>query len=214
MKLFKITFLLFYSVIICNYQLFSQNSDPKAVMLLNNFSENFKKSSGTKIQASLKSFSIKNQLIAEKNFDFYAKGNLYFLKEKAAEIICDGKFIYNYDGVSSITKVSVEDSDPSLNPQSIFSGNYKGDFIIKFKTPNASPLDIIILTPIDTRKNISTIEFSLNKTTHLLTQVKIIDKAKNYNILYIKSFKFNIPIDKNYFIFNKNKYPKETELFD
>ncbi len=194
--------------------LYSQNNDPKALQILKKFNEQFSQSTGTFIDFSLTTYSKSKQLIAQKLMKLRLKGNVYNLQDKQIEIICDGKFIYNYDGVKTITKLAIEDGDQSLNPQNIFAGNYEKDYQIYYLNSTQPALIEIKLSPKDKRINVSELILSFSKSTNLMTQAKLIDKAGNQTIIKVNSFKLNQKFDNKFFIFDRNKYPKDAEIFD
>ncbi|MCX8473823.1 MAG: outer membrane lipoprotein carrier protein LolA [Sediminibacterium sp.] len=211
---FSKTLFLFITVWLNFGLVYGQNNDPKAVQVLKKFNEQFSQSSGTFIDFSLTTYTKSKQLVAQKLMKLRLKGNLYNLQDKQIEIICDGKFIYNYDGQKTITKVALEDGDQSLNPQNIFAGNYEKDYQISYMNSTQPNFIEIKLTPNDKRINVAELVLSFNKATSLMNQATLTDKAGNKTIIKVNSFKLNQKFDNVFFTFDIKKYPKDAEIFD
>lgn len=202
---------IFFSFVILHTN--GQTNNPEAVSILQKLNNKIKTSTGTKINFTLSSVSSKGEPLATKNIELKMKGNCYLLNDEQAKIICDGKNIYNYDGERTISKSAVEDGNQDLNPQKIFSGNYESEFIINLESKKGN-IAHIILMPKDKRKNVSQIKIELNISKLTLNKAIFYDKANNSTILKVKSLEYNYPLSDKLFIFNKNNYPKNVEIFD
>ena len=135
------------------------------------------------------------------------------MKQGKLEVICDGQNVYSYDGDKTITKTSVAESSNSLNPQKLLSGAYDKDFTYKLlSTPGA--FYEIEMKPIDTRKNFQKVNLFVDKAKSTISRARILDKSNNVTELKIQNMNFNATIPENSFVFNKARYPKDTEILD
>lgn len=208
MKLF-----LFSTILLIFNVGFSQKNNTEATQTLQKLNNKIKNSTGTKINCLITTKSNKGQIMDSKNFEIKMKGNAYLLKQDKTLILCDGNFVYNFDGDKSITKTSIEDGNQDLNPQKIFSGNYEKDFIVSVENKMGN-LTKISLKPKDARKNIHKISIEIETNSYIIKNAIFYDKANNITILKVKKIDFNLNFNNNMFIFNKNNYPKNVEIFD
>ena len=208
MKLF-----LFCSIVFIYNMGFSQKNNTEATNILQKLNNKIKKSTGTNINCTITTKSNKGQIMDSKNIEIKMKGNTYLLKQDKTLILCDGSFVYNYDGDKSITKTPIEDGNQDLNPQKIFSGNYEKDFILELENKIGN-ITKISLKPKDLRKNVSKISIEIETNSSNINRAVFYDKANNVTILKVKKIDFNLNFNNNIFIFNKNNYPKNVEIFD
>ncbi|MFZ9221239.1 MAG: LolA family protein, partial [Sediminibacterium sp.] len=102
----------------------SAQKDAVAKQLLDQIGAKVKASKGILVNITLTSKNNKGKTLGAKQIALQMKGDKYLLKEGKMEILCDGVNIYNFDGVNSISKSSVAESDQTLSPQKLLSGNY------------------------------------------------------------------------------------------
>jgi outer membrane lipoprotein-sorting protein len=129
------------------------------------------------------------------------------------EIICDGANIYNFDGANSISKSSVAESDQTLSPQKLLSGNYDKDFNFKLLSQDASKATIELF-PIDKRKSFQKVTLILDKVKSALSSASILDKSNNITDVKVVSINYGASFEDKLFLFNRAKYPKNVEIFD
>jgi outer membrane lipoprotein carrier protein len=141
------------------------------------------------------------------------KGDKYLLQQGAMEIVCDGATIYNFDGVSSISKSTVAESDQTLSPQKLLSGNYDKDFNFKLLSQDGAKATIE-LSPIDKRKNFQKVTLVLDKAKSALSSAVILDKSNNITDVKVVSINYAASLQDKLFQFNRAKYPKDVEIFD
>jgi hypothetical protein len=141
------------------------------------------------------------------------KGDKYLLNEGKMEILCDGLSIYNFDGANSISKSAMEESDQTLSPQKLLSGNYDKDFNFSLLSQNTTKATIE-LYPIDKRKNFQKVTLIIDKLKSALSNATILDKSNNITDVKVLSISYTALLADNLFIFNRAKYPKNVEIFD
>lgn len=188
-------------------------NDPAAKKVLDAVGAKVKSAKGISANCNLVSISSKGKQNGSKAISVLMKGEKYLMKQGKLEVICDGQNVYSYDGDKTITKTSVAESNNSLNPQKLLSGAYDKDFTYKLlSTPGA--FYEIEMKPIDTRKNFQKVNLFVDKAKSTISKARILDKSNNVTELKIQNMNFNAPIPENSFVFNKARYPKDTEILD
>jgi len=187
--------------------------DPQAKALLDQIGVKVKQSKGILASIQLISKNNKGKALGTKSINLKMKGDKYLLKQGAVEIVCDGVNIYNFDGANSISKSSVSESDQTLSPQKLLSGNYDKDFNFKLLSQNSSKATIE-LSPIDKRKSFQKVTLILDKIKSALSSASILDKSNNITDVKVVSINYGVTLDDKIFQFNRAKYPKNVEIFD
>ena len=187
--------------------------DPQAKTLLDQIGVKVKQSKGILASIQLISKNNKGKALGTKSINLKMKGDKYLLKQGLVEIICDGVNIYNFDGANSISKSSVAESDQTLSPQKLLSGNYDKDFNFKLLSQNASKATIE-LSPIDKRKSFQKVTLILDKIKSALSSASILDKSNNITDVKVVSINYGVTLEDKLFLFNRAKYPKNVEIFD
>lgn len=188
-------------------------NDPAAKKVLDAVGAKVKSAKGISANCNLVSISSKGKQNGSKAISVLMKGEKYLMKQGKLEVICDGQNVYSYDGDKTITKTSVAESNNSLNPQKLLSGAYDKDFTYKLlSTPGA--FYEIEMKPIDTRKNFQKVNLFVDKAKSTISKARILDKSNNVTELKIQNMNFNATIPENSFVFNKARYPKDTEILD
>jgi outer membrane lipoprotein-sorting protein len=187
--------------------------DPQAKTLLDQIGVKVKQSKGILASIQLISKNNKGKALGTKSINLKMKGDKYLLKQGAVEIVCDGVNIYNFDGANSISKSSVSESDQTLSPQKLLSGNYDKDFNFKLLSQNSSKATIE-LSPIDKRKSFQKVTLILDKIKSALSSASILDKSNNITDVKVVSINYGVTLEDKLFLFNRAKYPKNVEIFD
>ena len=187
--------------------------DPQAKALLDQMGSKVKQSKGILVNIQLISKNNTGKPLGSKTINLKMKGEKYLLQQGAMEIVCDGATIYNFDGVSSISKSSVAESDQTLSPQKLLSGNYDKDFNFKLLSQDGSKATIELL-PIDKRKNFQKVTLVLDKAKSALSSASILDKSNNITDVKVVSINYAASLQDKLFQFNRAKYPKNVEIFD
>lgn len=191
----------------------SAQNDPAAKKVLDAVGAKVKAAKGISAACNLVSISSKGKQTGTKSISVLMKGEKYQMKQGKMEVICDGQNVYSFDGDKTITKTSVAESSNSLNPQKLLSGAYDKDFTYKLLSTPGTFYEIE-MKPIDTRKNFQKVNLFVDKAKSTISRARILDKSNNVTELKIQNMNFNMVIPENSFVFNKAKYPKDTEILD
>jgi len=187
--------------------------DPQAKALLDQMGAKVKQAKGILVNIQLISKNNTGKALGTKIINLKMKGDKYLLQQGAMEIVCDGATIYNFDGVSSISKSTVAESDQTLSPQKLLSGNYDKDFNFKLLSQDGTKATIE-LSPIDKRKNFQKVTLVLDKAKSALSSAVILDKSNNITDVKVVSINYAASLQDKLFQFNRAKYPKNVEIFD
>jgi outer membrane lipoprotein-sorting protein len=206
----RFVFILFIALITTQVQ---AQKDPQAKLLLDQMGAKVKQARGILVNIQLISKNSKGKAMGTKSIHLKMKGDKYLLQQGAMEVVCDGANIYNFDGASSISKSSVAESDQTLSPQKLLSGNYDKDFNFKLLTQDASKATIE-LSPIDKRKNFQKVTLVLDKVKSALSSASILDKSNNITDVKVVTINYGVSLEDKLFQFNRAKYPKNVEIFD
>jgi len=205
-----------YIIIIVSLFLFQTvqaQKDPQAKALLDQIGVKVKQAKGILASIQLISKNNKGKALGTKSLNLKMKGDKYLLKQGAVEIICDGANIYNFDGTNTISKSSVAESDQTLSPQKLLSGNYDKDFNFKLLSQDATKATIELF-PIDKRKSFQKVTLILDKVKSALSSASILDKSNNITDVKVVSINYGVSLEDKLFLFNRAKYPKNVEIFD
>jgi outer membrane lipoprotein-sorting protein len=187
--------------------------DPSAKVILDQMGAKVKNSKGILVSIQMVSKNSQGKAMGTKQISLKMKGDKYYLKQGLMEILCDGLIIYNFDGVNTISKSSVAESDQTLSPQKLLAGNYDKDFnysLLAQTNSNAT----IELTPLDKRKSFQKVTLVVDKVKSALSSASILDKSNNSTLVKVLSINYSAVLADNLFLFNRAKYPKNVEIFD
>ena len=187
--------------------------DALAKQILDQVGAKVKASKGILVNITLTSKNNKGKSMGTKQIALQMKGDKYLLKEGKMEILCDGLNIYNFDGANSISKSSVAESDQTLSPQKLLSGNYDKDFNFKLLSQDNAKATIE-LYPIDKRKSFQKVTLVINKLQSALSSALILDKSNNQTDVKVGSINYAASLNDKIFQFNRANYPKNAEIFD
>ncbi len=202
-----------YIIIIVSLFLFQTvqaQKDPQAKALLDQIGVKVKQAKGILASIQLISKNNKGKALGTKSINLKMKGDKYLLKQGAVEIVCDGANIYNFDGANSISKSSVAESDQTLSPQKLLSGNYDKDFNFKLLSQDASKATIELF-PIDKRKSFQKVTLILDKVKSALSSASILDKSNNITDVKVVSINYGVSLEDKLFLFNRAN-PKSTKI--
>ncbi len=199
------------ALLMCQFA-FSQN-DPNAKTVLDGVSAKVKGFKGISASFSIKSVSSKGKDNGTKTGSISIKGQKYLLKQGKNEIICDGVTIYNFDGIKTITKSTLEESNQTLSPQNLLSNFYDKDFNYKLIS-SAGAFHEIEMTPIDKRKSFLKVNIFIDKSKSIITKAKVLDKSNNTIEFILSNLNTNAVLPDAGFLFVRAKYPKDAEILD
>ena len=187
--------------------------DLAAKAILDQIGAKVREAKGILVSIQLISKNNKGKALGTKLINLKMKGDKYLLQQGTMEIVCDGANIYNYDGANSISKSSVSESDQTLSPQKLLSGNYDKDFNFKLLSQDGGKATIE-LSPIDKRKNFQKVTLVLDKAKSALSSASILDKSNNITDVKVVTINYGASLEDKLFLFNRAKYPKNVEIFD
>jgi len=187
--------------------------DPSAKTILDQMGAKVKDSKGILVSIQMVSKNSQGKALGTKQISLKMKADKYYLKQGLMEILCDGKIIYNFDGVNTISKSSVAESDQTLSPQKLLAGNYDKDFNYNLLGQTASNATIELI-PLDKRKSFQKVTLVIDKIKTALSSASILDKSNNSTLVKVLSINYKVVLADNLFLFNRAKYPKNVEIFD
>jgi outer membrane lipoprotein-sorting protein len=187
--------------------------DSQAKTFLDQMGAKVKEAKGIQVSIQLISKNSQGKALGTKNINLKMKGERYLLQQGAMEIVCDGNTVYNFDGVNSISKSSLAESDQTLSPQKLLSGTYDKEFNYKLLGQNGSTATIE-LYPLDKRKNFQKVTLVIDKAKSALSSASILDKSNNSTDVKVVSINYGAVLADKLFQFNRAKYPKNVEIFD
>ncbi len=204
-------------VIICllsvlTFQGYAQK-DPNAKAILDKIGVKVKTSKGILVKIQLVSKSNKGKALGTKLIQLKMKGEKYLLNEGKLEILCDGNSIYNFDGINTISKSSLAETEQTLSPQKLLAGNYDKEFNFKLLSQNAGTATIELF-PIDRKKAFQKVTLVIDKAKSALSNAIILDKSNNITDVKVLSINYTASLEDKLFVFNRSKYPKNVEIFD
>lgn len=209
---FTMRYLLFLTSLLVFTSVHAQK-DPAAKAILDQVGAKVKQAKGILVSLQLVSKNNKGKALGTKQINLKMKGDKYLLKQGAVEITCDGLNIYNFDGLSTISKSSVAESDQTLSPQKLLSGNYDKDFNFNLLAQNSNTATIELF-PIDRKKGFQKVTLIIDKVKSALSNAIILDKSNNITDVKVLSINYAASFEDKLFVFNRAKYPKNVEIFD
>ena len=206
----RLLYLLFAFLPVINL---SAQKDNQAKTILDQIGTKVKGAKGVLASIQLVSKNSKGKALGTKTINLKMKGDKYVLKQGSTEILCDGANIYNFDGVNTISKSNVSESDQALSPQKLLSGSYDKEFNYSLLSQNSS-FATIELIPLDKRKNFQKVTLVIDKLKSALSTATILDKSNNSTFVKVLSINYGVALVDKLFLFDRTKYPKNVEIFD
>ena len=206
----RLLYLLFAFLPVINL---TAQKDNQAKTILDQIGTKVKGAKGVLASIQLVSKNSKGKALGTKTINLKMKGDKYVLKQGSTEILCDGANIYNFDGVNTISKSNVSESDQALSPQKLLSGSYDKDFNYSLLSQNSS-FATIELIPLDKRKNFQKVTLVIDKLKSALSTATILDKSNNSTFVKVLSINYGVALVDKLFLFDRTKYPKNVEIFD
>jgi outer membrane lipoprotein-sorting protein len=141
------------------------------------------------------------------------KGQKYYIKQGATEIISNGAKTWNYNGNNEVTVSSVDADGQTLTPQKLLTNFYDKDFTYKLVS-SAGNFNEIELYPNDKRKNFQRVNVFVDKSKMMITKARILDKSSNTIEFALNNINTNANLADNMFVFDKSKYKKNIEVIE
>jgi outer membrane lipoprotein-sorting protein len=203
--------LIFSIFLFAFFSLNAQQSDEKALKILDKVSQNMK--NYKTIYAEF-GFELKN---SQENVDdkrggkVWVKGDKYKVDMGNVQTYFDGKNVWTYIKESNEVNITTpdEDDDEAINPAKIFD-IYKEGYKVRFiqdRFEDTRPLYVIDLYPTDKSKSFSRIRLKIDKSKNEIYEFDKFDKDGNIYIIKLFRLYKNKPLSYSMFIFDKKKHP-------
>jgi outer membrane lipoprotein-sorting protein len=156
-----------------------------------------------------------NKAKEEVKGSFVMKKNKFKLKLADQEIYNNGTTVWTY--LKDANEVNISDYSPEsddITPEKVFTlykKDYKYVFIREF-TENGKIYEEIDLQPTDRSKKVFKIRLVINKKTKSIKSWEIFEKNQNRFKYTVNSIAYDVAVDDSFFVFDKKKYPKVTEI--
>jgi outer membrane lipoprotein carrier protein len=195
---------------------FSQSSDPAAKKILDQASAKIKSYKSVQANFTLQIQDGGGANQGTKKGTLFMKGNKYVVQITGQEIYCDGKTIWTFDkSANEVTITKVDPSSNTLTPQKLFTNFYDKDFLYKLNGEQKVGSKTVVeieMTPVDKTQNFHKVYLYVDKTTHLVSSGKMLDKNNNRYIYTINSLNGNANLTDASFVFEKSKHPGVEEV--
>jgi len=156
-----------------------------------------------------------NKAKEEVKGSFVMKKNKFKLKLADQEIYNNGTTVWTY--LKDANEVNISDYSPEsddITPEKVFTlykKDYKYVFIREF-AENGKDYEEIDLQPTDRSKKVFKIRLIINKKTKSIKSWEIFERNQNRFKYTVNSIAYDVAVDDSYFVFDKKKYPKVTEV--
>lgn len=208
--------LIFITGLFITTSCFSQTSDPAAKQMLDQASSKIKSYNAIQALFTLQLQDAQGVSQGTKKGTLNMKGNKYVVVITDKEIYCDGKTIWTYDkSANEVTITKVDPASNTITPQKLFSNFYDKDFLYKVNGEQKTGVKTLVeieMTPIDKTQNFHKVYLYVDKKTHLVSPIKVLDKSGNRYIYTVTSLKGNTNFTDASFLFDKTKHPGVEEV--
>ncbi len=190
---------------------FAQQSDSKALKILDKVSQNMKTYKTIYAEFGLELKNSQDNVSDKRGGKIWVKGNKYKVDMGSSQTFFDGKNIWTYIKESNEVNISTPDDedDETINPAKIFD-IYKDGFKVRFiqeRFEDTRPLYVIDLYPTNKDKAFSRIRLKIDKSKNEIYEFDRFDKDGNIYLIKLFRLKKNMPLSDSMFIFDKKKHP-------
>ena len=205
----KKTILILLIYLNCN-SIYSQN-DSRAISLLNKVSEKIDSSVSFKISFTYTLENISEGINQNSDGSIIIKQDNYLLDFMGIKQLSDANKIYSIVPENEEIIISnVEDDDNNTIKPSKLLVFYRDGYLIlwdKKEIIDDNVIQFVKLIPIDSVSDIDYLLLGLNTTTNDIKKLIEIGKNQTKTILSVKSIEYDILIEDDLFVFNKDDYP-------
>lgn len=184
--------------------------DPKAQEILNGVSAKYKTYKSVKSTYTLKVQDAADAQKDSQSGTLYVSASKFKVEMTNQDIVCNGTTIWTY--AKSDNEVTIDDYTPdanSITPSQIFT-IWEKDFKYQFieeKVDGAKTVQVIDLTPNDSKKTYFKVRLTIDKVNKTLVSAKIFDKNQNKYTYTVGVFTANPVLADTFFNFDTTKYP-------
>ena len=205
----KKTILIFLIYLNCN-SMYSQN-DSRAISLLNKVSEKIDSSVSFKISFTYTLENINEGINQNSDGSIIIKEDNYLLDFMGIKQLSDANKIYSIVPENEEIIISnIEDDDNNTIKPSKLLVFYRDGYLIlwdKKEIIDDNVIQFVKLIPIDSVSDIDYLLLGVNTTTNDIKKLIEIGKNQTKTILSVKSIEYDILIEDDLFVFNKDNYP-------
>jgi hypothetical protein len=205
----KKTILIFLIYLNCN-SMYSQN-DSRAISLLNKVSEKIDSSVSFKISFTYTLENIDEGINQNSDGSIIIKEDNYLLDFMGIKQLSDANKIYSIVPENEEIIISnIEDDDNNTIKPSKLLVFYRDGYLIlwdKKEIIDDNVIQFVKLIPIDSVSDIDYLLLGVNTTTNDIKKLIEIGKNQTKTILSVKSIEYDILIEDDLFVFNKDNYP-------
>ena len=191
---------------------FAQNEEQRAEGLLNDVSETLAKYKNISITFSYELVNRKKLIQQKEQGTLTVEGDAYLLKLMGIEQLCDGTNVHtiNPENEEVLIETVSDGFGEGLSPSKLFSfykEGYRFDWDITQPLYGGRKIQYIKLTPIDTYAQAAYLLLGVDtQTKHIYKLIEVGDSGTE-TTLTIRSFKTDIEIPKQTFVFAEEDYP-------
>ena len=190
--------------------MYSQN-DSRAISLLNKVSEKIDSSVSFKISFTYTLENINEGINQNSDGSIIIKEDNYLLDFMGIKQLSDANKIYSIVPENEEIIISnVEDEDNNTIKPSKLLVFYRDGYLIlwdKNEVIDDNVIQFVKLIPIDSVSDIDYLLLGIDTTTNDIKKLIEIGKNQTKTILTVKSIEYDILIEDNLFVFNKDDYP-------
>ena len=190
--------------------MYSQN-DSRAISLLNKVSEKIDSSVSFKISFTYTLENINEGINQNSDGSIIIKEDNYLLDFMGIKQLSDANKIYSIVPENEEIIISnIEDDDNNTIKPSKLLVFYRDGYLIlwdKKEIIDDNVIQFVKLIPIDSVSDIDYLLLGVNTTTNDIKKLIEIGKNQTKTILSVKSIEYDILIENDLFVFNKDNYP-------
>lgn len=205
----KKTILIFLIYLNCN-SMYSQN-DSRAISLLNKVSEKIDSSLSFKISFTYTLENINEGINQNSDGSIIIKEDNYLLDFMGIKQLSDANKIYSIVPENEEIIISnIEDDDNNTIKPSKLLVFYRDGYLIlwdKKEIIDDNVIQFVKLIPIDSVSDIDYLLLGIDTSTNDIKKLIEIGKNQTKTILSVKSIEYDILIEDDLFVFNKDDYP-------
>jgi outer membrane lipoprotein carrier protein len=190
--------------------------DPQALSILDAMSKKYKALNSFEANLTTNLTNESDGVKEEFKGKITVKGDKFRLVLEDQEVINNGTTVWNY--LPAAKEVNIDNFDKNsdeINPSRIYEIYKKGFkyLFVEEKTEGAQLCDVIDLVPEKKDAQYFKIRMSIVKKDNSIQSWTMYDKSGNRYKYTITRFTPNVPVDDNFFTFDKKKYP-DVEIID
>lgn len=192
-----------------------QAQDRTATRILEDVSKTYKSYKSIKARFKITINNQQSNSVIKQNGTLYLKGKKFRIDMSDQEIYCDGKTMWTYFKEENEVQISkYEPGEQEINPSEIFSIYQKG-FDYKYTGEsmlNGKKVQNVELIPQDKNKPFFKVKLMVDKLSHKIVQMKVLNKNGVSSTYEITSFAGNVNITDSFFKFNEREKPGVVKI--